>query len=115
MACEECARRRKMLRDAVMHGKMAQARDITIDGLRTIMGIDASADHRKEAAKVGDVEYQADDAGEIGIVGAASTTGGKISAKSDCTEKGEEKFTPLVGENGPEAITPRKTRASKGD
>lgn len=49
MACEDCERRRKMLRDAVLHGKMADALDITVEGLRVMIGIDAKADHRAEA------------------------------------------------------------------
>jgi hypothetical protein len=49
MACVECERRRKLLRDAIMHGRMAEALDVTVEGLRVMIGIDAGADHRKEA------------------------------------------------------------------
>lgn len=51
MACKDCAERRKTLRDAIMHGKMAEAMDITVEGLRVMIGIDAGADHRKDAAE----------------------------------------------------------------
>lgn len=50
MACPECEARRKKLRDAILHGKMAEAMDITVEGLRVMIGIDAGADHRKGAA-----------------------------------------------------------------
>lgn len=49
MACKECEQRRKKLRDAIMHGKMAEALDMTVEGLRVMIGIDAGADHRKDA------------------------------------------------------------------
>lgn len=49
MACVECAERRKRLRDAIFRGKLAEAKDITVEGLRVMIGIDAGADHRKEA------------------------------------------------------------------
>lgn len=49
MSCPECEARRKALRDAIMHGKMAQAMDITAEGLRVMIGIDAKSDHRAEA------------------------------------------------------------------
>ena len=48
MACVDCAKRRRALQDAILHGKMAEAMDITVEGLRTIIGIDAGADHRKD-------------------------------------------------------------------
>lgn len=48
MACVDCAKRRRALQDAIMHGKLAEAMDITVEGLRTIIGIDAKADHRKD-------------------------------------------------------------------
>lgn len=47
MACKDCEERRKRLRDAIMHGKMADALDITVEGLRVMIGVDAGADHRK--------------------------------------------------------------------
>lgn len=47
MGCKDCAERRKNLRDAIMHGKMADALDITVEGLRAMIRIDADADHRK--------------------------------------------------------------------
>jgi hypothetical protein len=47
MACKDCAERRKNLRDAILHGRMAEAMDMTVDGLRVMMRIDAGADHRK--------------------------------------------------------------------
>ncbi len=64
MACVNC----KKIRDAILHGKMAEAAGLTIDtlrekvgfkpqpvestveGLRTTIVIDAGADHRKDAA-----------------------------------------------------------------
>ena len=49
MVCVDCAERRQKLRDAIMHGKMAKALDITVEGLRVMIGIDARADHREEA------------------------------------------------------------------
>lgn len=49
MACKDCAERRKNLRDAIMHGKMAEALDITVEGLRAMIRIDAGADHRTDA------------------------------------------------------------------
>jgi len=49
MACVECEARRKALRDAIMRGKMAEAMDITVEGLRVMIGIDAGADHRRDA------------------------------------------------------------------
>ena len=51
MSCPDCEARRKKLRDAIMHGKMAEALDMTVEGLRVMIGIDAGADHRKEAEK----------------------------------------------------------------
>jgi len=51
MVCVDCEARRKALRDALLHGKMAEALDITVEGLRVMIGIDAGADHRKEAAE----------------------------------------------------------------
>lgn len=48
MACPDCEIRRKRLRDAIMHGKMADAMDITVEGLRVMIGIDAAADHRRD-------------------------------------------------------------------
>lgn len=47
MACVDCEKRRKALRDAILHGKMAEAMDITVEGLRVMIGIDPGADHRK--------------------------------------------------------------------
>lgn len=65
MACQNC----KKIRDALLHGKMAEAagltvdklretfgikvvhEDITVEGLRSNVLIDAGADHRKEAKK----------------------------------------------------------------
>jgi len=47
MACKDCAERRKNLRDAILHGRMAEAMDMTVEGLRVMMRIDAGADHRK--------------------------------------------------------------------
>lgn len=41
MACKDCEERRKRLRDAIMHGKMAEAMDITVGGLREMIGIKA--------------------------------------------------------------------------
>ncbi len=49
MACKDCAERRKNLRDAILHGRMAEAMDMTVEGLRVMMRIDAGADHRKTA------------------------------------------------------------------
>ena len=49
MACRDCEEKRKRLRDAIMHGKMAAALDVTVEGLRAMIGIDTGADHRKEA------------------------------------------------------------------
>ncbi len=49
MSCIECEARRKALRDAILRGKMAEAMDITVEGLRVMMRIDAGADHRKDA------------------------------------------------------------------
>jgi hypothetical protein len=49
MACKDCEEKRRKLRSAVLHGRMAEAMDITIEGLRTIITINAGADHRKEA------------------------------------------------------------------
>lgn len=64
MACVNC----KKIRDAVLHGKMAEAagltvgalrekigfktiyEDVTVEGLRSSVSIDAGSDHRKEAA-----------------------------------------------------------------
>lgn len=54
MSCPDCELRRKRLRDAILHGKMAEALDITVDGLRVMIGIDAGADHRKDALVVGE-------------------------------------------------------------
>jgi len=54
MTCKDCDERRKSLRDAIMHGKMAEAMDITVEGLRVMIGIDAGADHRKEATEAGE-------------------------------------------------------------
>jgi len=51
MACVDCELRRKRLRDAIMHGRMAEALDVTVEGLRVMIGIDAGADHRKEASE----------------------------------------------------------------
>ncbi|WP_311271042.1 hypothetical protein [Sphingobium sp. WCS2017Hpa-17] len=51
MSCKDCAEKRKRLRDAIMHGKMAEALDVTVEGLRAMIGIDAGADHRKEVAE----------------------------------------------------------------
>ncbi len=47
MACEDCARRRRELMSAIFQGKLAEAKEITVEGLRTIISIDAGADHRK--------------------------------------------------------------------
>lgn len=52
MACKDCAERRKNLRDAILHGRMAEAMDMTVEGLRVMMRIDAGADHRKDAPEV---------------------------------------------------------------
>lgn len=49
MICKDCEERRKRLRDAIFRGKLAAAKDITVEGLRVMIGIDAGADHRKEA------------------------------------------------------------------
>lgn len=49
MACPDCEERRKRLRDAIMRGKLAEARDITVEGLRVMIGIDSAADHRRDA------------------------------------------------------------------
>ncbi len=58
MGCKDCAERRKNLRDAILHGEMAKARDITVEGLRVMIGIDAGADHRK-ASVVGNAAPEA--------------------------------------------------------
>lgn len=50
MACVDCEERRKALRDALFAGKMAEALDITVEGLRVMIGVDADADHRKDAS-----------------------------------------------------------------
>lgn len=50
MSCKDCAEKRKRLRDAIMHGKMAEALDVTVEGLRVMIGIDSAADHRKDVA-----------------------------------------------------------------
>lgn len=50
MACEKCEQQREKLRDAIMRGKLSEAVDVTVEGLRVMIGIDAGADHRKEAA-----------------------------------------------------------------
>ena len=50
MACEKCEQQRKKLRDAIMRGKLSEVVDVTVEGLRVMIGIDAGADHRKEAA-----------------------------------------------------------------
>lgn len=47
MGCIDCAERRKRLRDAILHGRMAEALDTTVEGLRVMIGIDAGADHRR--------------------------------------------------------------------
>lgn len=47
MACKECAERRKKIRDAVLHGKMAEAVGQTVTGLREMIGF--KADEPKEA------------------------------------------------------------------
>lgn len=47
MACVDCAERRKKLRDALLHGRMAEAMETTVEGLRVMIGIDPGADHRK--------------------------------------------------------------------
>lgn len=39
MACKECEARRKKLRDAVLHGKMAEAVGLTVGGLREMIGL----------------------------------------------------------------------------
>jgi len=49
MACQNC----KKIRDAVLHGRMAEALDITVEGLRVMIGIDAGADHRTEVNEPG--------------------------------------------------------------
>ena len=49
MVCVDCAERRQKLRDAIMERKFSQALDITVEGLRAMIGIDADADHRKDA------------------------------------------------------------------
>lgn len=54
MACKDCEVRRKRLRDAIMHGRMAEALDVTVEGLRVMIGIDAESDHRKDAAPKAD-------------------------------------------------------------
>ncbi len=38
MACKDCAERRKRIRDAVLHGKMAEAAGLTVGGLREMIG-----------------------------------------------------------------------------
>lgn len=49
MACEDCARRRRELMSAIFQGKLAEAKEITVEGLRVMISVDASADHRNYA------------------------------------------------------------------
>lgn len=42
MACKECEERRRKLRDAIMHGKMAEAMGLTVGGLREMMGLNGA-------------------------------------------------------------------------
>lgn len=86
MACKDCEERRKRLRDAIMHGKMAEALDITVEGLRVMIGIDAGADHRKEAAET-------------------LAVGGVIAT--------DPKPIPVIGEGGIEAVLPKRKTPTK--
>ncbi|SMC97159.1 hypothetical protein [Novosphingobium sp. B1] len=48
MVCVDCEERRKALRDAIMHGKMAEAVNLTVGGLREMIGF-KTADADSEA------------------------------------------------------------------
>lgn len=65
MACRDCEIRRKRLRDAIMHGRMAEALDMTVEGLRVMIGIDAGADHRKAATGEDEVPQAAKSAAKV--------------------------------------------------
>lgn len=55
MACKNCEERRKRLRDAIMHGKMAEAVGETVAGLREMIGLGAAPE---EPALIGDASAE---------------------------------------------------------